>query len=171
MLNLIYHEDPLLTKVSSEVEVFDDSLKQFVNEMFETMDSFDGVGLAAIQVGKPLRLFVVDSRKDGERLVFINPEIISTSDDNVPYNEGCLSLPGIYRDINRPSEVTVIAKDINGKSFKLQTDGLLARIIQHENDHLNGKVFISHLSKEEEQKADAEFRKKNKKLLKSLKRI
>lgn len=171
MLNLVYCEDPLLSEISEEVTEFDDALLSLTNDMFALMDSYEGVGLAAVQVGKPIRVFITDSRKDGERLVFVNPEIIATSDDSIPYNEGCLSVPNVFRDVNRPSEVTVIAKDVKGKSFKLHASGLLARIIQHETDHLNGKIFLSHLSDDEKQKAIVEFRKKNKKLLKSIKRI
>lgn len=171
MLNMVYGSDPILSKTLSPVTKFDDELKSFIKEMFETMDNYNGVGLAANQVGVDKRIFVIDTRTKGERLAFINPEIIETSDDNVPYNEGCLSFPNVFRDIYRPSHVTVSAKDVNGRSFIVKADGLLARAIQHENDHLNGKTFISHLSDDEEREALSEFRRKNKRLLKGLKLI
>ena len=171
MLNMVYGSDPILSKTLSSVTKFDDELKSFVKEMFETMDNYNGVGLAANQVGVDKRIFVIDTRTKGERLAFINPEIIETSDDNVPYNEGCLSFPNVFRDIYRPSRVTVSAKDVNGRSFIVKADGLLARAIQHENDHLNGKTLISHLSDDEEREALSEFRRKNKRLLKGLKLI
>ncbi len=109
--------------------------------MFETMDQADGVGLAAPQVGIAKRFFVVTA-DDGVRRVFVNPEIIKTSSEIVPYEEGCLSLPGIYEEIKRPAAVTITALDQNGKRFTLDAEGLLARVVQHENDHLDGILYI-----------------------------
>ena len=136
--------------VPVEPEEINDEFRVLINEMFETMIEANGVGLAAPQVDISKRFFVVIADDDVRR-VFINPQIISTSDDLVDYEEGCLSLPKIYENIKRPSQVTVQALNENGKPFTIEADGLLARIIQHENDHLNGIVFID--------KGDPEFAK------------
>ena len=136
--------------VPVEPEEINDEFRVLINEMFETMIEANGVGLAAPQVDISKRFFVVIADDDVRR-VFINPQIISTSHDLVDYEEGCLSLPKIYENIKRPSQVTVQALNENGKPFTIEADGLLARIIQHENDHLNGIVFID--------KGDPEFAK------------
>lgn len=170
MLSLVYCTDPLINTVSNKVENFDEDLKTLVSDMFSLLELKGGVGLAAIQVGVPLRLFITDTGKNGERLVFINPEIIATSDDSEPYNEGCLSVPKVYRDVYRPSRVRVQAYDLSGKRFNIDADDLLARVIQHEYDHLDGKLFISHLSDDERHSALKEFKKENKMLLKHLKK-
>lgn len=124
----------------AESEINDD-FRKLCEEMFETMDQADGVGLAAPQVGIAKRFFVVTA-DDGVRRVFVNPEIIKTSSEIVPYEEGCLSLPGIYEEIKRPAAVTITALDQNGKRFTLDAEGLLARVVQHENDHLDGILYI-----------------------------
>lgn len=166
MLDLIYCDDPILSQESEKVEVFDAELENFVADMFEVLEAYSGVGLAAIQVGRPIRLFITDTGETGERLVFVNPDILETSDDSQPYSEGCLSVPGVFRNVNRPSTVKITAQDIKGKRFRITASGLLARVIQHESDHLDGKVFLSHLEEEERREAIKEFRKKNKVLLK-----
>lgn len=122
-------------------EDINDSLRETFNEMFETMLAADGVGLAAPQIGDSRRYFVIIS-DDEVRRVFVNPQIISTSSDLCDYDEGCLSLPGFNETIKRPSKVTVQALNEFGKPFTLNADGLLARIIQHEYDHLEGIVYI-----------------------------
>lgn len=127
--------------VPVEPEEINDSLRETFNEMFETMLEADGVGLAAPQIGQAKRYFVIIS-DDEIRRVFINPQIVSTSNDLCDYDEGCLSLPGFNEKIKRPSKVTVQALNEFGKPFTLEADGLLARIIQHENDHLEGIVYI-----------------------------
>ena len=132
-------------------EEINDELRALAEEMFETMDAANGVGLACPQIGKNIRMFVAMADDDVRR-VFINPQIIATSDDSVPYEEGCLSVPQVYENIMRPSKVTVQAQDQNGKKFTLEAEGLLARIVQHENDHLDGVIFID--------RGDAEFAKK-----------
>lgn len=132
-------------------EEINDELRALAEEMFETMDAANGVGLACPQIGKNIRMFVAEADDDVKR-VFINPQIIATSDDSVPYEEGCLSVPQVYENIMRPSKVTVQAQDQNGKKFTLEAEGLLARIIQHENDHLEGVIFID--------RGDADFAKK-----------
>ncbi|HBG65798.1 MAG TPA: peptide deformylase [Treponema sp.] len=123
-------------------EEIDDSMRKLLEEMFKTMESANGVGLAAPQVGIAKRFFVIVA-DDGVRRVFINPEITGTSDDAVDYEEGCLSIPGEYENIKRPSKVSVSALNEHGKRFFLENaDGLLARVIQHEYDHLDGILYI-----------------------------
>ena len=143
--------DPVLRQKAQLVTEFTDELRAFINEMFDTMIEAEGVGLAAPQVGKSWRLFVIIADDDVRR-VFINPQIIATSSDLVPFEEGCLSIPKVYEKIIRPDKVTVQAQDEFGKKFMIEADGLLARIIQHENDHLDGILYID--------KGDADFKKK-----------
>ena len=152
MLRITKLGEEILRQVAVDVqtEEINDEFRALTEEMFETMIAANGVGLAAPQVDISKRFFVVIADDDVRR-VFINPQIISTSNDLVDYEEGCLSLPKIYENIKRPSQVTVQALNENGKPFTIEADGLLARIIQHENDHLNGIVFID--------KGDPEFAK------------
>lgn len=162
MLDIFKYGDEVLREKTDRVEVFDDALALLVDAMFDTMIEADGVGLAAPQVGVSKRLFVVDTRSAGERIAFINPEIIETSDDSVPYEEGCLSVPGVYHDVMRPSHITIKAQDVRGKGFTLKAGGLLARVIQHENDHLDGRLFIDRLDDREREKVIAQYEKKEK---------
>lgn len=140
-------------------EEINDDLRALAEEMFETMDAANGVGLACPQIGKNIRMFVAMADDDVRR-VFINPQIIATSDDSVPYEEGCLSVPQVYENIMRPSKVTVQAQDQNGKRFTIEADGLLARIIQHENDHLDGVIFIDRGDEEFAKKTAEQFAKR-----------
>lgn len=152
MLDIYTLGDEVLSEKAGKVTKFDSALRMLVDAMFETMDEADGVGLAGPQVGVTERLFVVDTHREGERLAFINPEIIETGVEEVPYEEGCLSIPGVYHDVMRPSTVTIQAQDVNGKAFTIKAQGLLARVVQHENDHLNGVLFIDRLDDEERAK-------------------
>ncbi len=140
-------------------EEINDDLRALADEMFETMIEANGVGLACPQIGKNIRMFVAIADDDVRR-VFINPQIVKTSDDSVPYEEGCLSVPQVYENIMRPSKVTVQAQDQNGKRFVLEADGLLARIIQHENDHLDGVIFIDRGDEEFAKKTAEQFAKR-----------
>lgn len=140
-------------------EEINDELRAFLNEMFEAMIAADGVGLAGPQAGISRRLFVVIADDDVRR-VFINPQIIATSAETVDYEEGCLSVPQVYESISRPKKVTVQAFNENGKPFTLEADGLLARVIQHENDHLDGILFIDRGDKEFARKTEAQFKKR-----------
>lgn len=153
MLRITKLGEEVLRKKSVPVlpEEINDEFRALLLEMFTTMDEANGVGLAAPQININKRFFVVTADDDVRR-VFINPEIISTSAELSEYEEGCLSIPKIYETIVRPAKVTVQALDENGKHFTLDAEGLLARIIQHENDHLDGIVFID--------RGDAEFAKK-----------
>lgn len=163
MLDIFDMDDEVLRSQTESVDEFDDALKILVDAMFETLEEAEGVGLAAPQVGISKKIFVVNTRKKGERYALINPEIIETSVDLVPYEEGCLSIPGFYRDVMRPARVKVQAQDVSGKFFTLDAEGLLARVIQHENDHLNGVLFIDHLDEKEKDKVVSLFHKKKKK--------
>lgn len=161
MLDIYTLGEDVLREGTSEVDKFDSALKMLVDAMFETMDEADGVGLAAPQVGVSQRIFVVDTRRSPEeRLAFINPEIIETGVEMVPYEEGCLSIPGVYHDVMRPKTITIQARDVNGKPFTLKADGLLARAIQHENDHLSGKLFIDRLDEAEREKVVKAYERK-----------
>lgn len=140
-------------------EEINDDLRNFLNEMFEAMIAADGVGLAGPQAGISKRLFVVIADDDVRR-VFINPQIISTSAEMVDFEEGCLSVPLVYESISRPKKVTVQAFNENGRPFTLEADGLLARVIQHEYDHLDGILFIDRGDKAFAEKTTAQFKKR-----------
>jgi peptide deformylase len=146
---ILFYPDKRLREPGKEVEVFDAELHQLIEDMAETMYAAPGVGLAAPQIGVSKRLFIVDVATDEDEpsdlRVFINPEITGTEGDTT-FNEGCLSFPGIREDIDRAERVTVRALDKDGNPFELEADGLLAIAIQHENDHLDGKLMIDHLS-------------------------
>jgi len=147
--------DPVLREISKPVETFDDGLKNLVSDMFETMYAAPGIGLAAVQVGVPVRLLVIDLQEPEEEggdpvrdpRVFINPEILWHSDEEVPYTEGCLSVPEQYAEVMRPDRIRARWRDVEGKSYEEEIDGLLAVCLQHEMDHLNGVLFIDHLSR------------------------
>ena len=145
---IVVYGDPVLREKSREVENFDRELKDLVSDMTDTLHKANGLGLAAVQVGVLLRVFLVDlsAVEITEKLrVFVNPEIIKTEGE-IEYEEGCLSFPGIYQKITRPSKVTVKAFDENGMPFEITIDGLAARAILHEFDHLEGKLFIDYLT-------------------------
>ncbi len=155
-------EEVLRQKCESvKPEEINDEFRSLLNEMFETMISTNGVGLAAPQVGIAKRFFVIIADDDIRR-VFINPVIIRTSDDLVDYEEGCLSIPGYYENIKRPSKISVSAINENGKAFTLEeVDGLLARVIQHENDHLDGIMYIDRGDEEFKNKVVEQFKKRD----------
>ena len=147
ILNILRYPDPRLHKVAKPVTVFDARLKRLVADMAETMYDAPGVGLAASQVDVHEQLLIIDTSETHDDLrVFINPEIIWASDEKKVYDEGCLSVPGVYDDVERPARVKVRALDVDGKPFEFDADGLLAVCIQHEMDHLIGKVFVEYLS-------------------------
>lgn len=150
LLPIITLPDPLLRKMSARVERVDDDLRRLADDMLETMYDAPGVGLAAVQVGITRRLIVVDtSSKDEERhpLVLINPEILELGPDMRLHEEGCLSIPDVRVEIERPGSLRVRYLDRDGKSRELQAEGLLATAIQHEIDHLNGRLIIDFLSR------------------------
>lgn len=168
LLPLIHLPDPVLRRVSKPVERVDDDLRTFLDSMLDTMYDAPGIGLAAVQVGEPIRVFTVDCAKrsddeaeaadgtaqrgeteeeDRSPIFLINPEIVAFSDDRAIYEEGCLSIPDYYADVERPAACTVKYLDRDGKEQMLEADGLLSVCIQHEMDHLDGRLFIDHLSK------------------------
>ena len=147
ILNILRYPDPRLHKVAKPVTSFDACLKQLIADMAETMYDAPGVGLAASQVDVHEQLVVIDISETNDQLqVFINPEIIWASEERKVYDEGCLSVPGIYDGVERPAEVKVKALDADGKEFEIHAKDLLAVCIQHELDHLKGKVFVEYLS-------------------------
>jgi peptide deformylase len=147
---LIILPDPILRQVSKPVERVDDQLRKLAGDMLDTMYDAPGIGLAAIQVGEPLRMLVIDLAKEGEEPaphVFINPEILESSDERSVYEEGCLSIPDYYAEVERPASVRVKYLDRYGKQQEIAAKGLMATCLQHEIDHLNGVLFIDHISK------------------------
>ena len=146
LLNILEYPDPRLRTRAQPVATVDDALRQLIDDMFETMYAAPGVGLAATQVDRHLRFMVIDvSDEKNEPRVFINPEILSRTGEQV-YQEGCLSVPGIYADVKRANSIVVKALDRDGQPFEISAEGLLAVCIQHEMDHLEGKVFVDYLS-------------------------
>ena len=147
ILNILHYPDPKLHKVAKPVAQVDGRIRQLVKDMAQTMYAAPGIGLAATQVDVHERVVVIDlSENQNKLLVLINPEILSASDDLQVYEEGCLSVPGVYDEVKRAAEIRVKALDEHGQSREFDADGLLAVCIQHEIDHLNGKVFLQRLS-------------------------
>jgi peptide deformylase len=145
-LPILEFPDPRLRTVARSVKEVDSRLRQLIDDMFETMYEAPGIGLAATQVDVHERLLVLDVSEDKSNpMVFINPEILESEGSQV-YQEGCLSVPGIYADVKRSEKIRVRALDRDGQTFELDADGLLAVCIQHEMDHLAGKVFVDYLS-------------------------
>ena len=147
LLTILRYPDPRLHKVAKPVSVFDERIKTLVADMAETMYDAPGIGLAATQVDVHEQVIVIDTSEDHTQLrAYINPEILWSSDEKQVYDEGCLSVPGIYDGVERPMRVKVRAFDVDGQPFEVDADGLLAVCIQHEMDHLKGKVFVEYLS-------------------------
>ncbi|HRE61155.1 MAG TPA: peptide deformylase [Micropepsaceae bacterium] len=150
LLPIITAPDPRLAQKSAPVATVTDELRKLMDDMLETMYAAPGIGLAAIQVGVPQRIIVMDlAREDEEKQprFFINPEIVWASDEVAIYEEGCLSVPEIYDEVERPARVRVKFLGYDGKEQEIEADGLLATCLQHEMDHLNGVLFIDHFSK------------------------
>ena len=156
ILPIVEVPDPRLRQISTPVEEINDDTRKLIADMFETMYAAPGIGLAAIQVGVPRRLLVIDLQEPEEEeggepvrdpRVFINPEIVENSDREVPHTEGCLSIPDQYADVDRPDRIRARWLDENGNAHDEEIDGFLAVCLQHEMDHLNGILFIDHLSR------------------------
>ena len=146
ILQILHHPDPRLRHRAQPVVAFDHALARFVDDLFETMYAAPGIGLAATQVNVHSRIIVIDVSPDkSEPLHFINPSIVAAEGEE-EMDEGCLSVPGIYETVRRAEQIRVQACNRNGASFELQTSGLLAVCIQHEIDHLDGKLFVDYLS-------------------------
>ena len=147
---ILTEPDPFLRKKSAIVEEVNDEIRSLMDDMLETMYDAPGIGLAAIQIGVPKRVIVIDLSKGDEKkspMFFVNPEIIVKSNDDAVYEEGCLSVPNQFAEINRPETCKVKFLDYKGKEQTLEAKGLLATCIQHEMDHLEGVLFIDYLSK------------------------
>ena len=147
LLPILHYPDPRLRKIAKPVTAFDSRIRTLVRNMAETMYEAPGVGLAATQVDVHEQVIVIDTSEARDDLkVFINPRIVKSSAAKKLSEEGCLSVPGVYEEVERPDTVTVVAQDETGKRFTLDADGLLSVCIQHEMDHLTGKVFVDYLS-------------------------
>jgi peptide deformylase len=160
--SIVQLPDPVLRKISSPVEKIDDEIRKLIADMFETMYDAPGVGLAAVQIGVPKRVVTIDATRGDEEkmpMVFINPEIVSASGDKDSKEEGCLSIAEFYEEVERPSAVKVRYMDEKGKMKEIEADGLLARALQHEIDHLNGVLFIDHISKLKRDRVTKKFTK------------
>lgn len=163
LLPILRYPDPRLKTVATVVTRFDDALAKLTRDMAETMYDAPGVGLAATQVDVHKRIIVIDVTDDKSGLtVFVNPEIIDSSTDSKVYEEGCLSVPGIYEKVERPDTVKIRAQDVKGEWFEVDCDELLAVCIQHEIDHLNGKVFVEYLSQLKQTRIKTKMKKHDK---------
>ena len=171
--DILIYPDPRLKLISEEVSVFDGELHRLLDEMFETMIVKNGVGLAAIQIGVPKRVLIINVPIEGDEdeepiqprentLEIINPVITYRSDETVKFQEGCLSVPGVYEDIERHAMVTIEYQDRHGETFVIEDDEFLAIALQHEIDHLDGKLFIEKLSYIKRKKFEKEWKKRKK---------
>lgn len=159
---LVILPDPLLRKASEPVAAVTDDIRRLADDMLETMYDAPGIGLAAVQIGVMQRVVVIDLAKPEETrtpMVFLNPEIIAESDELNVHEEGCLSIPEYYEEVERPASVTVRYMGLDGKTHELEADGLMATCIQHEIDHLDGVLFIDYLSKLKRDRVTRKFAK------------
>jgi peptide deformylase len=160
-LSIIEYPDPRLKTVARPVTRFDERLRTLVADMAETMYAAPGIGLAATQVDVHERVIVLDISEGKDQLqVFINPELLWASDEQIECEEGCLSVPGVYDAVTRPARVRVRAQNPHGESFELDCEGLLAVCVQHEMDHLQGKVFVEYLSPLKQERLRSKLRKR-----------
>jgi len=173
-MKVLYLGEESLRTPSQPIQIIDDSLRSLIAQMFDVMKKDEGIGLAAPQIGQNIRLFIVKI-DDGIEHVFINPHIIATSEQQCSYEEGCLSIPKLYASVVRPETVTVQYQDIQGRRKIMEATGLLARVIQHEYDHLEGILFIDHLTEQEKEEITNKFilqqQQKQKRQLKKQKRV
>ena len=152
----------VLKAKSQSVEAVDDSLRALMDDMLETMYAAPGIGLAAVQVGEPKRVIVMDLAREGEEpkpRYYVNPEIVWASEETAPYEEGCLSVPEVYDEVERPAKVRLRYLDYDGNTVEEEADGLYAVCVQHEMDHLEGVLFIDHLSRLKRERAVAKVKK------------
>lgn len=164
LLNILNYPDPRLYKIASPVETVDENIRRLVEDMAETMYAAPGIGLAATQVDVHKQVIVIDISEDKNNLqVFINPKILNSSGSQ-DYEEGCLSVPGIYDTVTRAERITVQAVDVQGRPFTLEVEGLLAVCIQHEMDHLIGKVFVEYLSPLKQNRIKTKLKKRQREL-------
>jgi peptide deformylase len=147
--------DPILRRIAAPIDVIGDDLRRLADDMYETMYAAKGIGLAAPQVGIETRMFITDV--DGARYVMINPELVRADGEIEPYEEGCLSIPEVLAEVKRPTHVVMTGSDLKGERFTIDATGLLARCMLHELDHLNGRLFIDHLSLLKRRRAMSEW--------------
>lgn len=165
ILTVLHFPDPRLRKKAEPVAHIDDNIRKFVEDMYDTMEDEKGVGLAATQVGVHQRIFVMDvSEERNQRICAINPELISSTGTQVEF-EGCLSYPGVFDKVERAEKVHFKALDINGEPFEMTGEGLFARCVQHEIDHLNGMLFVDHLSRLKQDRARKKLEKQRRQSL------
>lgn len=167
-LPLAYYGNPILRKKSAKVEVIDEELRQFVNDMIESMFAYDGMGLAAVQVLRPISLFITnipkrkpdteDEWEPGKIKVYINAQLSNPSEEKTINSEGCLSIPGLHGDVIRPHRITVEATNIEGERFTEELSGLEARCVMHENDHTNGILYVDRMLGKERQMIEKHLR-------------
>ncbi len=160
--DIILVPHPVLKQVSTPVSAVDDELRALMQDMLETMYEAPGIGLAAVQIGVLKRVIVMDLAREGEPpqpRYFVNPEILWRSEETLPYEEGCLSIPGVYDEVERPARVRVRYLGIDGDAVEEEAEGLYAVCIQHEIDHLDGVLFIDHLSRLKRDRAIAKVKK------------
>ena len=168
LLPILHYPDPRLHKVAKPVQMVDDRIRVLIRDMAETMYDAPGVGLAATQVDVHERVVVIDVSEDGNELhALINPEIIWRSDETQVYEEGCLSVPGVYDEVQRSASIRVRALNEQGESIEFDADGLLAVCVQHELDHLMGKVFIEYLSPLKQNRIKTRLRKQEREAVKA----
>lgn len=169
---LIYYGDPVLRKKTSPITEITAEIRQLAEEMFETMDAHNGVGLAAPQVNESISIFVtcipiydeeIERYLPGERRIFINPKIVSYSEERTSLDEGCLSIPGLREDVIRPIRVTFQAQDLNGQTITEEFIDYNARVMMHENDHLNGVLYIDRISPKKKKEVEPKLRQLKKK--------
>ena len=162
-LPILHFPDPRLRTKAKPVLVVDDNIRRLANDMLETMYDAPGIGLAASQVNHHIRLLVIDiTEEKNQPMIFINPVITPLTTETIPYEEGCLSVPSVYDFVERYSRVAVTALNEQGKSFSLEADGILAVCLQHEQDHLDGKLFVDYLSTLKRQRIKAKLLKQQK---------
>jgi len=163
VLPILHYPDPRLHTVAKPVSEINQKIKQLVSDMAQTMYEAPGIGLAATQVNAHVQVIVIDLSDERNQLqVFINPEITWASEEKKVWQEGCLSVPDFYDEVLRPSEVKVKALDVDGKPFEIHADGLMAVCIQHEMDHLKGKVFVEYLSSLKRMRIAGKLKKRSK---------
>ena len=161
-MTILEFPDPRLRKVAAPVAVVDDSIREILDNMIETMYDAEGIGLAATQVNVHKRMLVMDISEDhAEPMIFINPEITVLDPEPIGYEEGCLSVPGYYEMVTRPRKVLIKALDRNGNPFEIEAEGILAVCIQHEIDHLDGKLFVDYLSTLKRQRIKSKLEKEH----------
>lgn len=163
LLTILEFPDPRLRTIAEPVEQVDDEVRTLIDDMFETMYDAPGIGLAATQINVHKRIVVIDLSDDrSEPLVMINPEYEILTDEHELMQEGCLSVPGFYENVDRPNRIRLKALDRDGQPFELNAEGLLAVCIQHELDHLNGKLFVDHISRLKRDRIRGKLEKKHK---------